>query len=99
MLKIDRDMDNAGRHGDAGTAKQMELPCLGGRMVYLEDAEIEATLAQHEPSPVSACEALIQMANDRGGKDNVTVLIAHVVGGSGADDRIDVIREYSVGDD
>ena len=37
--------------------------------------EIEALLREH-PVPQTACEALVQLALERGGTDNITVLLS-----------------------
>jgi protein phosphatase len=76
------------------------LLCSDGLTLHIEDSEIEALLERRDAS--SACEELVKMANDRGGKDNVTVLIADIVGGAAptdADELIEVLREYSIGDE
>jgi protein phosphatase len=72
------------------------LLCSDGLTLHVEDSEIGVVLAQGDSL---ACETLVNLANDRGGKDNVTVLVATVAsgapdGGSG----IEVIREYAVGE-
>jgi len=38
--------------------------------------EIAKTLASH-PASGDACRALVRQALDRGGRDNVTVIVAH----------------------
>lgn len=78
------------------------LLCSDGLTLHVEDAEIQTVLATPNMSTFTACETLVKMANDRGGKDNVTVLIADVANGGAtpADgDPIEVLREYSVGDE
>lgn len=52
------------------------LMCSDGLTVYLEDREILEVLTGHTPE--KACELLVEMANERGGRDNVTVEIVHV---------------------
>ncbi len=54
------------------------LLCSDGLCGYIEDPEIEKTLASHYPDAEKAVNALISMANDAGGHDNVTVAIAAV---------------------
>lgn len=51
------------------------LLCSDGLNTHLEDAEI-AQIALHEPSPARTCERMIDLANQRGGKDNITVIVA-----------------------
>lgn len=51
------------------------LLCTDGLTEMLADDEIAAVL-QAEPEPRGACERLVAQANERGGKDNVTVLVA-----------------------
>jgi serine/threonine protein phosphatase PrpC len=41
----------------------------------VSEAEIESLLAAH-PRSQEACEALLQLALERGGHDNVTVIVA-----------------------
>jgi serine/threonine protein phosphatase PrpC len=52
------------------------LMCSDGLTVYVEDREIQEILSSHTPE--KACELLVEMANERGGRDNVTVEIVHV---------------------
>jgi PPM family protein phosphatase len=51
------------------------LLCSDGLVNHVEDDEIMRILKTH--SPKEACEELVAMANDRGGYDNITVLVAH----------------------
>jgi protein phosphatase len=41
----------------------------------LEDQDIQRILSDGDPSPASACDRLIEAALDRGGEDNVTVVV------------------------
>jgi protein phosphatase len=51
------------------------LLCTDGLTAMLPDADIAAVLhAEHDPR--AACEALILAANERGGQDNVTAVVA-----------------------
>jgi protein phosphatase len=52
------------------------LLCTDGLTDLVEDAEIARLLNAH-PGPDDACHALIDLALQRGGKDNITVIIAH----------------------
>ena len=51
------------------------LLCTDGLNDMVEDEEIAAILDRH-PAPADACDALIALALERGGKDNVTVVVA-----------------------
>jgi len=53
------------------------LLCSDGLNTHVEDAEL-AQLAQEEGSLARACERLVALANQRGGKDNISVVIARV---------------------
>ena len=52
------------------------LLCSDGLTEMVADEEVQAVL-QAEPVPQSACRRLIDRANENGGKDNVTVVVAH----------------------
>ncbi|MBN2432659.1 MAG: Stp1/IreP family PP2C-type Ser/Thr phosphatase [Acidobacteria bacterium] len=51
------------------------LLCSDGLTVYLEDSEIFRIVSEN--SPDRACELLVETANERGGRDNITVEIIH----------------------
>lgn len=51
------------------------LLCTDGLTEHVEDGEIRETLAA-DLSAEAACEKLVQMANDRGGTDNITIIVA-----------------------
>ncbi len=51
------------------------LLCSDGLTEMVPDAEIAAVL-HGEPGPWEACETLVARANERGGKDNITVVVA-----------------------
>ena len=53
------------------------LLCSDGLSDMLEDGEIQRVLAQHE-SLDTAAAALVQAANDAGGKDNITAALVRV---------------------
>jgi protein phosphatase len=52
------------------------LLCSDGLVNHVEDDEIMKILKTHPPQ--EACEELVALANDRGGYDNITVLVVHV---------------------
>ena len=51
----------------------------------LSDHEILETLAAQADNPEAACEALVAQANQRGGEDNITVVVLRVPPGAPAD--------------
>jgi protein phosphatase len=53
------------------------LLCSDGLDTHVEDAEL-VQIVLDEPSEARACERLIALANQRGGKDNISVVIARV---------------------
>jgi PPM family protein phosphatase len=53
------------------------LLCSDGLDSHVEDAEL-AQIVLDEPGEARACERLITLANQRGGKDNISVVIARV---------------------
>lgn len=52
------------------------LLCSDGLTAYLDDNEIRQVATANEPQ--RACEILVDTANERGGRDNITVEILHV---------------------
>lgn len=52
------------------------LFCTDGLTRYLKDTELVELLARPGQTPESASAALIALANDRGGRDNVTAVVA-----------------------
>jgi serine/threonine protein phosphatase PrpC len=50
------------------------LLCTDGLNKHVEDAEMGSLLERH-PVPEDACRALVDLALERGGKDNVTVVL------------------------
>lgn len=53
------------------------LLCTDGLTKHVTDAEIEAELRERDTAN-EACRHLVQMALDRGGTDNVTVLVGRL---------------------
>lgn len=51
------------------------LLCTDGLTDMVDDGEIGAILAAHQ-NPRAACEHLVQLANDHGGVDNITAVVA-----------------------
>ena len=59
------------------------LMCSDGLSDMLEDAQIAAVLRQHDSLP-EAAHALVDAANDAGGRDNISVILARSVGSAPA---------------
>jgi protein phosphatase len=57
------------------------LMCSDGLSDMLDDAGIAHVLLAHD-SLESGCRALVDAANDAGGKDNISVVLARVAGGT-----------------
>ncbi len=53
------------------------LLCSDGLVNHVEDGEL-ARIVFDEPSAARACERLTALANERGGKDNISVVVARV---------------------
>lgn len=62
------------------------LLCSDGLNDMVEDGDIEMTLAALAANPQLAAEQLVQMANDNGGRDNVSVILIKVRKDFPADD-------------
>lgn len=52
------------------------LICTDGLVNHVPDDEIRAVVVAHKPQ--EACDALVAIANERGGYDNITVQIIHI---------------------
>jgi protein phosphatase len=63
---------------DAVARGDVYLLCSDGLTDLVEDDEIETVLIENGDTPKTAAERLIDLANSRGGLDNITVGIAHV---------------------
>lgn len=55
------------------------LLCSDGLTTMVEDQDILRTVRGHPDDPEPACRALVDLANDRGGDDNVTVVLIHAL--------------------
>lgn len=55
------------------------LLCSDGLVNHVEDSEL-AQIVIEEPTAAQACERLTALANERGGKDNISVVIARLKG-------------------
>ena len=53
------------------------LVCSDGLVNYLEDAEL-AQIVLKTPDIQAACDQLVQLANTRGGRDNISVVLAKI---------------------
>jgi protein phosphatase len=53
------------------------LLCSDGLTDMVSEEQIAAIL-QEENDPQCACERLVSKANEQGGKDNITVIVAHI---------------------
>jgi len=60
------------------------LLCTDGLTKMLSDGEILDTLLRHDGRTEATCAALIRLANERGGHDNVTVALIAQASASGA---------------
>jgi hypothetical protein len=72
LIKVDRVIEDL-RQGDA------LVLCTDGLSNMVNDAEIQH-YAQTISEPQQACQALVNLANQRGGGDNITVVIARALG-------------------
>jgi len=52
------------------------LLCSDGLSNLVENDDLREQLVRHD-GPEETCKALIQLANDRGGEDNITVIVIH----------------------
>jgi protein phosphatase len=57
------------------TADDLLVLCSDGLTKMLEDRDIAAILAEAQQDPRRACHDLVEEALDRGGEDNVTVIV------------------------
>jgi PPM family protein phosphatase len=59
------------------TTGDVLLLCSDGLTNHVEDAEL-AQIALHAASPDDACRKLVALANQRGGRDNISVVVARI---------------------
>ena len=55
------------------------LLCSDGLNTMVPDPDIETILRRFGKEPERACQELVSRANERGGEDNTTVVVVHVV--------------------
>jgi PPM family protein phosphatase len=55
--------------------KDFVLVCCDGLITHVSDVEVQEVILKHG-DPQKACEQLIQLANERGGSDNISVVVA-----------------------
>lgn len=63
------------------SARDRFLFCSDGLTTMLGDEEIERIAGEYE-DPQELCRALVDLANEKGGVDNITVVVARVLNGS-----------------
>ncbi len=86
------------RHGDR------LLLCSDGLTTHVSNVEIEEVLGTSSPLH-QACSRLLMLALERGGQDNVTLLLAEVAGAPGPvdgevlEDTLETLRAFSVAGD
>ena len=56
------------------------LLCSDGLVSYVRDDELTRIVLE-QPDPQKACEQLVALANERGGSDNISVIVARTEGG------------------
>ena len=69
------------------------LLCSDGLTDMVEDSVIENNLTEHAEDITAASESLVELANQNGGRDNISVVLARVVEPFPADDRIGTVSE------
>lgn len=57
-------------------ANEYFLLCTDGLVNFVEDNELKDVVLSHEPQ--EACEALVALANQRGGSDNITAIVVRI---------------------
>jgi serine/threonine protein phosphatase PrpC len=72
--------------------------CSDGLVDEVPDSIIEGILIEHPDDPAAAAQALVDAANDAGGRDNVTVVVVDVLEGEeppDATEEFDVVPTWS----
>jgi len=64
---------------EVAIAGDIYLMCSDGLSDLVEDDEIESTLKANRDDLEAAAQRLVQMANDKGGKDNISVILARTL--------------------
>ena len=64
---------------EAVLTDDMFLLCSDGLSDLVDDDEISATLEEYGANLQEAAEILVQLANDKGGKDNISVILARAL--------------------
>lgn len=72
------------------------LLCTDGLWEPVSDREMQQIIMQ-SPDPRSACESLVSLANKRGGKDNISLLIVEVRSSETPHPRISAMRKFRWG--
>lgn len=70
LVRVDRSIHDV-QAGDA------LILCTDGLTNLVSDAEIQSGI-QHSRNPQQACDGLVDLANQRGGPDNSTLVVAHL---------------------
>ncbi len=63
---------------DIADNDDLYLLCSDGLTDLVVDEEIQHLLLMYEEDPVTACKELIAFANEKGGKDNISVIIVKI---------------------
>ena len=50
------------------------LLCCDGQIIHVEDNELQEVVVKAD-EPQEACKKLVEMANERGGEDNISVIL------------------------
>lgn len=68
---------------DIGTLKVKQgdifLLCSDGLSDFVEDSEIKSVVKEHDGDIDAGCQALVDLANSKGGHDNITIIMGKVV--------------------
>jgi len=56
------------------------LMCSDGLYDMVEDGEILSTVLRFSKKPQEACDRLVELSNDHGGRDNISVILLHFSG-------------------